>query len=157
MMIEIDIPGNKILQLEHLVLDYNGTIAFDGALIDGVKECLAELSQMLTVHVITADTFGSVKKAIEDIDCKLAVIPLDRQDVAKLEYVKNLGCEQTVSMGNGANDRLMLKASALGVAVIQGEGVAFETIASTDIVCTDILSALSLLTNPLRLIATLRS
>lgn len=156
-MIEIDIPGNKILQLEHLVLDYNGTIAFDGALIDGVKECLAELSQMLTVHVITADTFGSVKKAIEDIDCKLAVIPLDRQDVAKLEYVKNLGCEQTVSMGNGANDRLMLKASALGVAVIQGEGVAFETIASTDIVCTDILSALSLLTNPLRLIATLRS
>ncbi|MDH3875156.1 MAG: ATPase P [Desulfobacteraceae bacterium] len=157
MMIEIDIPGNKILQLEHLVLDYNGTIAFDGALIDGVKECLAELSQMLTVHVITADTFGSVKKAIEDIDCKLAVIPLDRQDVAKLEYVKNLGCEQTVSMGNGKNDRLMLKASALGVAVIQGEGAAFETIASTDIVCTDILSALSLLTNPLRLIATLRS
>ena len=156
-MIEVNIPGYRKFQLEHLVLDYNGTIAFDGALIDGVKECLAELSQMLTVHVITADTFGSVKKAIEDIDCKLAVIPLDRQDVAKLEYVKNLGCEQTVSMGNGANDRLMLKASALGVAVIQGEGVAFETIASTDIVCTDILSALSLLTNPLRLIATLRS
>jgi soluble P-type ATPase len=156
-MIEINIPGNKILKLEHLVLDYNGTIAFDGALIDGVKECLAELSQMLTVHVITADTFGSVKKAIEDIDCKLAVIPMDRQDAAKLEYVKNLGCEKTVSMGNGTNDRLMLKASALGVAIIQGEGAAFETLASADVVCTDILFALSLLSNPLRLIATLRS
>ena len=156
MMIEIDIPGNKILLLEHLVLDYNGTIAFDGALIDGVKECLAELSQMLTVHVITADTFDSVKKALEDIDCKLAVIPLDHQDVAKLEYLKNLGCEQTVSMGNGVNDRLMLKASALGVVVVQGEGAAFETLASADIVCTDILSALSLLIHPLRLTATLR-
>ena len=156
-MIEIDIPGNKILQLEHLVLDYNGTIAFDGALIDGVKKCLTELSQMLTVHVITADTFGSVKKALEDIHCKLAVIPLDRQDVAKLEYLKSLGCEQTVSMGNGVNDRLMLKASALGVAVIQGEGAAFETLASADVVCTDILSALSLLIHPLRLMATLRS
>jgi len=156
-MIEINIPGNKILKLEHLVLDYNGTIAFDGALIDGVKECLAELSQMLTVHVITADTFGSVKKAIEDIDCKLAVIPMDRQDAAKLEYVKNLGCEKTVSMGNGTNDRLMLKASALGVAIIQGEGAAFETLASADVVCTDILFALSLLSKPLRLIATLRS
>jgi len=155
-MIEIDIPGNKILLLEHLVLDYNGTIAFDGALIDGVKECLAELSQMLTVHVITADTFDSVKKALEDIDCKLAVIPLDHQDVAKLEYLKNLGCEQTVSMGNGVNDRLMLKASALGVVVVQGEGAAFETLASADIVCTDILSALSLLIHPLRLTATLR-
>ncbi len=156
-MIEIDIPGNKILQLEHLVLDYNGTIAFDGGLIDGVKACLAELSQMLTVHVITADTFGSFEKAIQDIDCKLAVIPLDRQDVAKLEYVENLGCEKTASMGNGLNDRLMLKASVLGVAVIQEEGASFETIASADVVCTDILSALSLLSNPLRLIATLRT
>ena len=156
-MIEINIPGNKILQLEHLVLDYNGTIAFDGALIDGVKESLAGLSQMLTVHVITADTFGNVKKALEDIDCKLVVIPLEHQDAAKLEYIKNLGREQTVSMGNGLNDRLMLKASALGVAVVSGEGAAFETLASADVVCTDILSALFLLIHPLRLIATLRS
>jgi soluble P-type ATPase len=155
-MIKIDIPGNRKLQLEHLVLDYNGTIAFDGALIDGVKESLTELSQMLTIHVITADTFGSVKKALEDIHCKLAVIPFDRQDAAKLEYLKSLGCEKTVSMGNGVNDRLMLKASALGVAVIQGEGAAFETLASADVVCTDILSALSLLIHPLRLTATLR-
>jgi len=155
-MIDIEVPGNKKLQLEHLVLDYNGTIAFDGALIDGVKESLAELSKLLTVHVITADTFGSVKKALENIDCNLALIPLDHQDVAKLEYVNNLGCEKTVSMGNGVNDRLMLKASALGVAVIQGEGAAFETLASADVVCTDIQSALSLLNNPLRLIATLR-
>lgn len=155
-MIEVNIPGYRKFQLEHLVLDYNGTIAFDGALIDGVKECLAELSQMLTVHVITADTFGSVKQALEDIDCKLAVIPLDHQDMAKLEYVKTLGREQTVSMGNGVNDRLMLKASALGVAVIQREGAASETLASADVVCTDILSALSLLIQPLRLTATLR-
>ena len=156
-MIEIEIPGNKTLKIVHLVLDYNGTIAFDGALIDGVKESLDELSQMLTVHVITADTFGSVKKALEDIDCNLALIPLDRQDVAKQEYVKNLECEKTVSMGNGVNDRLMLKSSALGVAVIQEEGAAFKTLASADIVCTDIKSALSLLNNPLRLVATLRS
>ena len=156
MMIEIDIPGNKKLTLEYLVLDYNGTIAFDGALIDGVKECLAELSQKLTIHVITADTFGSVKKALKDIDLKLAVIPLDRQDAAKLAFVEKIGCENTVSMGNGSNDRLMLKASALGVAIVSGEGAAFETLASADVVCTDIRSALSLLSNPLRLIATLR-
>ena len=155
-MIEIDIPGNKKLTLEYLVLDYNGTIAFDGALIDGVKECLAELSQKLTIHVITADTFGSVKKALKDIDLKLAVIPLDRQDAAKLAFVEKIGCENTVSMGNGSNDRLMLKASALGVAIVSGEGAAFETLASADVVCTDIRSALSLLSNPLRLIATLR-
>jgi soluble P-type ATPase len=157
MMIEIDIPGNKKFQLENLVLDYNGTIAFDGALIDGIKELLAQLSQKLTIHVITADTFGSVERAMKAMDCKLAVIPLDRQDAAKLAFVEKIGCEKTVSMGNGANDRLMLKASALGIAIVSGEGAAFETLASADVVCTDIRSALSLLSNPLRLIATLRS
>ncbi len=156
MMIEIKIPGSKTLWLEHLVLDYNGTIAFDGELMDGVKECLAELSQKLTIYVITADTFGSVKNALKDINCTLAVIPLDRQDVAKLEYVKSLGYDKTVSMGNGLNDRLMLKATALGIAIVSGEGAAFETMASADVVCTDILSALSLLIHPLRLMATLR-
>jgi len=155
-MIEINIPGNKTLRLEHLVLDYNGTIAFDGALIAGVREQLAELSHRMTIHIITADTFGSVEKALEGIACKLAFIPLDQQDAAKLEYVTHLGCEQTVSMGNGVNDRLMIKASALGVAVIQGEGAAFETLASADLVCTDIMSALYLLIHPLRLVATLR-
>jgi len=50
----------------------------------------------------------------------------------------------------------MLKASALGVAIVSKEGAAFETLSSADVVCTDILSALSLLSNPLRLIATLR-
>lgn len=35
-MIEIAIPGFGLIQLEHLVCDYNGTLALDGALIDGV-------------------------------------------------------------------------------------------------------------------------
>ena len=36
-MIAIDIPGYKKIELAHLVLDYNGTLAIDGKLIDGVK------------------------------------------------------------------------------------------------------------------------
>ena len=37
-MIEISIPGYKHLQLKHLVLDYNGTIALDGRLFDALDE-----------------------------------------------------------------------------------------------------------------------
>ena len=50
----------------------------------------------------------------------------------------------------------MLKKSALGIAVIQDEGAAADTVMASDIVCTDIISALELLFNPLRLVATLR-
>lgn len=156
-MIEISIPGYKTLQFKHLVLDYNGTLAVDGELLPGVEDALKGLSAELQVHILTADTFGKVRSRVEDISCELSILPVENQDRGKLDYVKRLGAEQTVCMGNGRNDRLMLKEAALGIAVILEEGAAMETLVEADVVCTSILSALQLLTNPLRLTATLRS
>jgi len=156
-MFEIKIPGHGILNLSHLILDYNGTIACDGYLLQGVKERLADLSTSLDVHVLTADTFGSVKKALSDISCHVKIIPIEDQAQAKLDYVQLLGLENCVCMGNGRNDRLMLKNAALGVAVVQAEGGAADAILAADIVVGNILDALDLLRHPLRLTATLRS
>ena len=66
-MITIDIPGSQKLELEHLVLDYNGTIACDGFLILGVKDILINLSRSLTIYVLTADTFGGAQKELQGI------------------------------------------------------------------------------------------
>jgi len=87
----------------------------------------------------------------------LSILEKDNQDVGKLDYVKGLGCDNTVCIGNGRNDRLMLKEAVLGIAVVLKEGVAAETLVSADVVCTSIVSALELLMHPLRLTATLRS
>jgi hypothetical protein len=38
-MITVDIPRYRRIDAEHLVLDYNGTLAIDGNIIDGVKVC----------------------------------------------------------------------------------------------------------------------
>lgn len=156
-MIEVNVPGYKTLELNYMVLDYNGTLSCDGELIQGVKERLSVLSEPLSVHVITADTFGKVESRLKDVPCEITVLPLENQDVAKLEYIKHLGADRTVCIGNGRNDRLMLKAAALGIAVVLEEGAAVETVMDADVVFTSINSALDLLTNPLRLIATLRS
>lgn len=156
-MIEIAIPGYKTLQLEHLVLDYNGTLAVDGEVLPGVKDALKGLAEEVQIHILTADTFGKVRSRIEDLPCELSILPVDNQDRGKLEYVKRLGPEHTICVGNGRNDRLMLKEAALGIAVILEEGAAVDTLVSAHVVCTSILSALELLTNPLRLTATLRS
>jgi soluble P-type ATPase len=51
-MIEISIPGFHNLQLKHLVLDYNGTLACDGKLIPGVQKILNRLSENLKVHAL---------------------------------------------------------------------------------------------------------
>ena len=156
-MIEITIPGYRALHLEHLVLDYNGTLAVDGHLLDGVKEALSALSAKVNVHVLTADTFGRAGAELEDVPCRLFILPRENQDTGKLAYIQRLGCERTVAMGNGRNDALMLKEAALGVAVLLAEGAAAATLASADVVCRDILEALALLSQPLRLVATLRS
>ena len=42
-MIKIEIPGREAIVVEHLVLDYNGTIAEDGDLIKGVEDRLTAL------------------------------------------------------------------------------------------------------------------
>ena len=156
-MIEITIPGYKTLQLRHIVLDYNGTMAVDGELIPGVGDALKSLAKDLQVHILTADTFGKVRSQVEGIPCELSILPADNQDQGKLDYIKGLGAEYTVCIGNGRNDRLMLKEAALGIAVLLEEGAAMESLAAADVVCSSILDALKLLTNALRLTATLRS
>ncbi len=156
-MIEIVIPGYKTLRLEHLVLDYNGTLACDGKRLDGVEERLEALSRQVRVHVLTADTFGKVRSGMEKIPCELSILPVGDQDKGKLEYIQGLGPESTVCIGNGRNDRLMLKNASLGIAVVLEEGAAIEALSEADVVCTRINDALDLLLNPLRLVATMRS
>lgn len=156
-MLRIQIPGFGALELEHLVLDYNGTLAVDGELVDGVGERLRVLSAQLEIHVITADTFGRARNALAGLPCAVRVLRGHRQVAAKLAYVKRLGARRCACIGNGRNDRSMLKAAALGIAVVLDEGASAETLASARVVTGSITDALDLLIHPLRLVATLRS
>lgn len=156
-MTEIAIPGYKKVEISDLVLDYNGTLACDGRLLPGVKECLKALAETVRIHVLTADTFGKAASQFESLPITLSVLPkTDHEDMGKLEYVKRLGCEHTVCIGNGRNDHLMLRESVLGIAVILEEGASVKTLIAADVVFTNITSALESLMNPLRLTATLR-
>jgi soluble P-type ATPase len=156
-MIRIDIPGYRTLTLDHLVLDFNGTLAVDGHLAEGVRERLTALSEQLDVHVLTADTFGRVSGEMAEIPCRVSILSPEAQDHAKRAYVEELGADRVAAMGNGRNDRRMLAAAALGVAVLLEEGVSVETLTAADVACRGIVSALDLLTHPLRLVASLRS
>ena len=156
-MIDIAIPGFADLHLAHLVMDYNGTLAVDGRLLPGVRERLERLRARLALHIVTADTFGKVKAELSGLDATLQILPKERQDEAKREYVRQLGAQATVAVGNGRNDAMMLKAAVLGMAVILGEGASSQSLVAADVVCLSILDALDLLEQPLRLTATLRT
>ena len=69
----IEIPGRKKIEVRDIVFDYNGTIAIDGSLIDGVAKAINELSNDIHFHVITADTYGSVENECKSLPKPCAV------------------------------------------------------------------------------------
>ena len=155
-MIKIDIPGFSSLSLEHLVLDFNGTLAVNGKLLPGIHERLRVLATQLKIHVLTADTFGHAQEALAGLPVVLKVLDANGQAEAKRAFVQALAPAHVAAIGNGRNDRLMLKASALGMAVSAVEGAAVETLLAAHMFIPSIHDALDSLDSPLRLIATLR-
>jgi P-type E1-E2 ATPase len=156
MALQIAVPGRNPLELHHMVLDVNGTLAVDGVLIEGVAERLAQLRECLEIHLITADTHGRQ----QEIDRQLGVTARRMQPVderhQKFMFVNELGHQHTVAIGNGCNDAWMLEAAAVGIAVLGTEGLNTEALRGADVVVLSILDALDLLLRPRRLIATLR-
>ena len=153
----IDIPGFGKINIDHVVFDYNGTIARDGELIKGVKVGINQFSSQMNFHVITADTFGSVKKQLQDVNVVLTIISNQGQDQKKLDYINTLGKERTICVGNGANDRLMLKGACIGIAVLGDEGLASSSFMAADIVVKDILDIFDFFKTTQRIIASLRT
>ncbi len=155
-MFEIDVPGFGLVQLEHLVSDYTGTLSVDGKLLPGVKDQLNKLSQGMKVHILTADTFGIAKAELEGVKCEFHILEGTNHDVQKEAYVCKLGPDKVIALGNGNNDRKMLKTARIGVAICLREGCSVDAIKAADIQVNSTTDALDLLLYPKRMKATLR-
>jgi P-type E1-E2 ATPase len=154
-MLIVDVPGRRRLQIAHLVLDLNGTLAVDGRVPETVVRRLRTLSERLSVHVVTADTFGTAAH-LDGLGLQIQVLPPGDHVEAKAAVVRALGAAKTAAIGNGRNDAKMLKEATLGIAVVGREGAAGAAVRVADIVVTSIQDALDLFLKPRRLTATLR-
>jgi soluble P-type ATPase len=139
MTLAILIPGGEDLRLNHLMLDVNGTLTNRGMLLEGVTAAVAKLLPSLDIHLVSADTFGTLD-SIADLLRATGVRAGSGDD--KLRKIDELGPRQT--------------AAALGIVVIGPEGASSQAIRAADVVCLSILDALNLLLEPRALVATLR-
>lgn len=153
MTIVVEVPGTDVLELDHLLLDINGTLTRDGQLLDGVANAVAALRDAASLRLLSADTCGSAPIVAAALDAGLEIV--SRGD-EKRAVVERLGAERCAAIGNGRNDVDMLRAAALGIAVIGPEGASADALAAADVVCASVLDALALLSTPTRLTATLR-
>jgi len=154
MTLVLEFPGQETLKLEYLLLDVNGTLTEGGALLEGVGERLGRIRGVLELHLLSADTFGTLTTVAAELSAQ-AVTVASGDD--KLTYLVGLGAERCAAVGNGANDAAMLAASALGIAVLGPEGAAGTAVRSADVVSRSILDALDLLLDERALVATLRA
>lgn len=155
-MITIPIPGGEDLRIEWVVLDVNGTLTLDGDLLPGVLERIARLREQVGVKLLTADTRGRLDEVARALGVRGLRLEGDAVGEQKRAYVERLGAARVAAIGNGMNDAGMLAAATLGIVVLGPEGAAGAALRVADVVAENIIDALDLLLEPLRLVATLR-
>lgn len=157
-MSKIKVPGWKDLSIKNLVFDANGTLLTDGKINPEIVflSTLISKTYNLNLYILTAATRGIPKKVSKLLRAKLEVIEKYNQPESKSLFLRKLGAEETIAIGNGANDELMLKEASLGIAVIGKKGASSGTIIASDVVVSNIKDALELLLCPERLKASLR-
>jgi soluble P-type ATPase len=155
-VITIEIPGKDSITIEHVVFDYNGTIAVDGILETEVIPRLQELKKFATVRILTADTYGTVRKQCEPFGIEVETFKGANVAQCKEEIVKKLN-GNVCCIGNGFNDRKMFEVADLRIAVMGKEGMYPGLLEVCDILVGSPVEAVELLLRTDRVKATLRT
>lgn len=155
-MRKIEIPGYNSFEIEHLIFDMNGTLSVDGIVSEDIKKRLLTLSADFTIHIITADTFGTAADQFTGLPLAISILKSDHQALQKKKYVDMLGKDHCIAFGNGSNDELMLEAAAIGIGICGSEGAASSTLNAADLQYKNPCDALDALIFDKRLIASLR-
>ncbi len=155
-MLKLDIPEFGAIKIEHLVLDFSGTLSVDGVLIDGVAERLKSIGSFLEIHVLTADTHGRAAEALKNIDATVEILSGDQHTAKKRDYIRMLGADKCLAVGNGNNDARMLDEAAIGICICTDEGCSVEALKASDILVQSPIDAFDMILNSNRLKATLR-
>jgi soluble P-type ATPase len=155
-MLLYEIPGRDNIEIENIVFDYNGTIAVDGKLIDGVKDLINSLAGQVDIYILTADTYGTVEKECGDMYAKVLTFPKENAGDSKKEIVKTLGGDRTICLGNGYNDIPMFEESIIAIGIIEGEGASGKLLSKADIVARNIIEGINIIMNKNMIKATLR-
>lgn len=155
-MLKIEVPGQQTLEIENIVFDLDGTLTVDGRIHPKTKDRINLLARRTTIYVLDDDSRGQAQDVLKKVKAQIVRIEDVNVEDAKTAFVRKIGAEHTVAVGNGHSDRLMVHEASLGICVLSREGTSSETIQNADIVFSSILDALDFLSRPLRQKATLR-
>ena len=153
---KIYIPNVGTYSIEKMVFDFNGTLATDGKVPPRVYRQILGLSQDFNVFIITADTFDTVEEIFSGTDVNIEIVSKANGTLDKKSLIELLNPKETIALGNGSNDVLMLKESAISIAVLGQEGLSIKALENSDLVIKDINDFFEMMKEPKKIVATLR-
>jgi soluble P-type ATPase len=154
-MISIERPGQGNLEIEFILIDFEGTLASDKRVHPKAKDKINLLSKRTKIYILTKGDQQLVSEVLRKVKAEVIYLKEGESSQGKLNLLRQLEANKTVAIGNGVDDRSMIEEAGLGICVISKEGTAVETMQKADVVVSNILDALDFLLKPLRHKATL--
>jgi soluble P-type ATPase len=155
----IEIPGFGTRDIHTVVCDFTGTLSCGGRVAPGVRKRLLTLLDRVELRIITSDSFGRATDELKGVVAP-RILSGGRHDIEKQDYVKGFALPHVAALGNGNNDRLLLKTvkegGGLAVAVDNGEGCAIDALLNAHLLVVGAANALDLLLEMRGCMATLR-
>jgi P-type E1-E2 ATPase len=154
-MISIERAGQNNLEIEFILLDFEGTLASDRRVHPKAKDKINLLSKRTKIYILTGVEKETVENVLRKVKAEIIYLTGERNSQQKLDLLRQLGPAKTVVIGNGLDDAPMIAEAGLGICILGKEGASAEVMMKSDIVVTNIIDALDFLLKPLRQKATL--
>ena len=154
-MIHIQRPGQEPLEIDFILISFEGALASDRRVHPKAKDKINLLSRRSKIYILTKEEKERMEEVLRKVNAEIIYLTEGESSQKKSDLVRQLGATRAVTVGNGVDDVPMMKEAAFGLCVIGKEGASSEAVKNADVVFTDILDALDFLLKPLRQKATL--
>ena len=154
-MIFIERPSQGNLEIEFILIDFEGTLALDRRVHPKAKDKINLLSKRAKIYILTKEEKEHAEEVLKKVKAEIIYLTEGESSQKKLDLLRQLGANRTVAIGNGADDVPMIEEAGLGICVLGKEGTFSEAIKKADVVFMNILDTLDFLLKPLRQKATL--
>jgi soluble P-type ATPase len=154
-MIAIHRPGQNPLEIEFILIDFEGTLAWDCRVHPKAKDKINLLSKRAKIYILVKEEKELVEERLRRVKAEIFYSTKGEPSRRKLDLLRQLGPTRTIAIGNGLDDAPIIEEAGFSICVIGKEGTSIEAMKKADVVVSNIVDALDFLLKPLRQKATL--
>jgi soluble P-type ATPase len=155
-MIHIQRSGQEPLEIDFILIDFEGTLASNCRVHPKAKDKLNLLAKRAKIYILTTEKKEHAEEVLRKVNAEIVYLTEGECSKMKLDLLRQLGATRTAAIGSGTDDGPMIEEAVFGLCAIGKAGASSETVKHADVVFTDILDTLDFLLKPLRQRATLR-